>query len=323
MKPRILAAAGAALCLVLPATAAEYTARLSLDVQEGNPKYVAAEEFAKAVSDATNGAVEILVFGNGLLGGEVESAEGMRLGSVQMGIITSSVFASWVPEVQVLDLPFLFRNDEHVAKANPVLSGLFEDEFAEQGFHLMGFSINGARQPMSTFPIEKPEDVVGKKMRVIQSPIHIALWKQVGANPVPIPAAEVYNSMQTGVVDFFDNTATNYLTFKFHEVAPHYTDLRHVYAIGTWVAAKSWWDTLPAEYQAAIDAAAREAQAGVAPRQAVVDEQSLAETVKLGATIHQVTDKEAWRSLMEPVWAQFTPQIPDAQETIDAINAIE
>lgn len=322
MKPFAMFTA-AALCLSLPAAAADFTARLSLDVQEGNPKYIAAEEFAKKVAEGTKGAVEIKVFGNGLLGGEAESAEGMRLGSVQMGIITSSVFASWVPEVQVLDLPFLFRNDEHVVAANAKLTELLRDEFAEQGFQLLGFSINGARQPMSTFPILKPEDVKGKKMRVIQSPIHIALWKQIGANPVAIPAAEVYNSMQTGVVDYFDNTATNYLTFKFYEVAPHYTDLRHIYAIGAWVVSKTWWDSLPAEHQAAISAAAVDAQADVAPRQTKVDEDSLSETVKNGATIHKVADKEAWRSLMKPVWDEFIPLIPDADETIAAINDIE
>ncbi len=202
------------------ATAQDYTARLSLDVQEGNPKYVAADNFAKAVAKATDGAVEFKIFANSLLGGEAESAEGMRLGSIQGGIITSSIFATWIPEVQVLDLPFLFRDDAHAVAANPVLTERLVDKFDDQGFHLLGFSINGARQPMSTFPIDKPADVSGKKMRVIQSPVHIALWEAVGAKPVPIPAAEVYNSMQTGVVDFFDNTATNYLTFKFFEVAP-------------------------------------------------------------------------------------------------------
>jgi tripartite ATP-independent transporter DctP family solute receptor len=323
MKPFAAFTALAALCLTLPAAAADFTARLSLDVQEGNPKYVAAEEFAKQVAEGTNGAVEIKVFGNGLLGGETESAEGMRLGSVQMGIITSSVFASWVPEVQALDLPFLFRDDGHVVAANATLTDLLKDEFAEQGFQLLGFSVNGARQPMSTFPILKPEDVKGKKMRVIQSPVHIALWKQLGANPVAIPAAEVYNSMQTGVVDFFDNTATNYLTFKFHEVAPHYTDLRHIYAIGAWVVSKTWWDSLPAEHQTAISAAAAEAQVGVAPRQAEVDKESLAETVRQGATIHKVDDMEAWRSLAKPVWDEFAAQIPDAEETIAAINGIK
>lgn len=311
------------LALAGGATAQEYTARFSLDVQEGNPKYLAAEAFANAVSEATDGAVQIQLFANGLLGGEVESAEGMRLGSIQGGIITSSVFATWVPEVQVLDLPFLFRDDAHAVDANPVLSERMAEQFEAQGFHLLGFSINGARQPMSTFPITSPEDVKGKKMRVIQSPIHIALWEAAGAAPVPIPAAEVYNSMQTGVVDFFDNTATNYLTFKFFEVAPYYTDLRHVYAMGTWVVAKSWWDSLPAEYQAAITEAATAAQAEVAPMLAEVDAASLAETEAQGATIGVIEDKQPWVDLMEPVWAEFAPEIPGAEATIEAIQAIE
>lgn len=319
----LTAALAASLTFGAAAFAQEFTARLSLDVQEGNPKYVAAENFANAVSEATNGAVKFQLFANGLLGGEVESAEGMRLGSVQAGIITSSVFATWIPEVQVLDLPFLFRDDAHAEAANAVLTERLAPKFEEQGFHLLGFSINGARQPMSTFPIDAPSDVAGKKIRVIQSPIHIALWEAVGARPVPIPASEVYNAMQTGVVDMFDNTATNYLTFRFYEVAPYYTDLRHVYAMGSWVVAKSWWDSLPAEYQQAITKAATDAQAEAGPLLAEVDAASLAETEKLGATLHVVSDKQPWIELMEPVWAQFTPQIPGAEETIAAIKAIE
>jgi TRAP-type transport system periplasmic protein len=327
MKSAFLAGAAAlvisSIAFVLPAGAADFTARLSLDVQEGNPKHVAAEQFAKAVFDGTQGAVEIKVFANGLLGGEAESAEGIRLGSIQMGVITSSVFATWVPDVQVLDLPFLFRDDAHATAANPVLTERLSEQFTAQGFHLLVFSINGARQPMSKFPIQTPDDVRGKKMRVIQSPVHVALWQAVGANPVPIPAAEVYNSMQTGVVDFFDNTATNYLTFRFHEVAPHYTKLSHVYAMGTWVVSDAWWQKLSAEQQAVVTAAAVDAQAAVVGLNQAADEKALAKTVELGATIHDVADKEAWRSLMQPVWAQFTPNIPNADANIKPINAIE
>lgn len=313
----------AAIAFGTPSFSADFDGRFSLDVQEGHPKYLAAEQFAAAVSESTGGAVEIQVFGNSLLGGEAESAEGMRLGSVQGGIITSSVFATWVPEVQVLDLPFLFRDDAHATAANAVLTERLSPAFDAQGFHLLGFSINGARQLMSTFPIETPEDVRGKKMRVIQNPIHIALWQAVGANPVPIPAPEVYNSMQTGVVDFFDNTATNYLTFKFHEVAPHYTNLSHVYAMGAWVLSKPFWDSLPPEHQAAVTEAALAAQSAIGPMQADMDAKALAETVTAGATIHEVADKAPWRALMEPVWAQFTPTIPGADDTIAAINALQ
>lgn len=319
-----IAAVGVAFgALTVAAFAADYTARISLDVPEGHPKYLAAEQFAKAVAEGTNNAVEIKVFGNGLLGGEAESAEGIRLGSVQGGVITSSVFATWIPDVQVLDLPFLFRDDAHAVAANPVLTERLSEQFASQGFHLLGFSINGARQLMSSFPVEKPEDVRGKKMRVIQSPIHAALWQAVGANPVPIPAAEVYNSMQTKVVDLFDNTATNYQALRFYEVAPHYTNLSHVYAMGTWVLAEDFWQKLSAEQQAVISAAATAAQTDLVAVQQAQDQKALSETVAEGATIYQVADKQPWIDLMQPVYDQFAPTIPNAQATIEAIRALQ
>lgn len=317
-----LALTAVALGISMPAVAAT-TARMSLDVQEGNPKHIAATRFADAVSDATKGAVKIRIFPNSLLGAESESAEGIRLGSIQMGIITSSVFTTWVPQVQVLDLPFLFRDDQHAVAANAVLTKALSESFREKGFHLLGFSVNGARQLMSKDPIVTPTDAAGKKMRVIQSPIHVALWKAVGANPVPIPAPEVYNAMQTGVVDFFDNTATNYLTFRFYEVAPHYTKLSHIYAMGAWVVSEPWWQKLTADQQAAIEKAAHDAQADIVPLQAKQDEEALAKTVAQGATIHEVKDKAAWRELMKPVWAEFTPKIPGSDTLIPAIEAVK
>jgi tripartite ATP-independent transporter DctP family solute receptor len=309
--------------LTLPTVAAEFTARWSLDVPEGHPKYQAAEQFARAVAEGTGNAVEIKVFGNGLLGGEAESAEGIRLGSVQGGTITSSVFATWVPDVQVLDLPFLFRDDAHAVAANGLLTKRLSEQFVTHGFHLLGFSVNGARQLMSSFPVEKPEDLHGKKMRVIQSPIHVALWEAVGVNPVAIPAAEVYNSMQTRVVDLFDNTATNYQALRFYEVAPHYTNLSHVYAMGTWVLAETFWQKLPAEYQEVITAAALKAQSDLVSVQQAQDQKALAETVAAGSTIHEVADKQVWIELMQPVYDQFAPTIPNAVDTIKAVKAIQ
>ena len=316
-----VAIVGLSLCFGGAAHAAKYTAKLSIDVQKGNPKEVVASQFADKVRQATNGEVDIQVFPNSVLGGEKESADGIRLGSIQMGILTSSVLASWVPELQILDLPFLIRDDAHAVAANKPLTSAFSKGFEAQGFRLLGFSINGARELMSRFPIEKPEDVKGKKMRVLQSPIHIALWKTVGANPVPIPAPEVYNALQTGVVDFFDNTATNYLSFKFFEVAPHYTKLDHIYAMGTWVVADAWWKTLPENYQKIVADAANEAQAAIPALNQKSDEAALAETQKRGAKIFVVKDKGVWRDLMKPVWAEFSAKIPKAQELIAIVDA--
>lgn len=309
--------------LTLPATnafAAKFTAKLSLDVQKGNPKEVAAEDFAKAVRERTNGNVNIKIYPNSLLGGEAEAAQGIRLGSIQMGVITSSVLASWIPQVQVLDLPFLVTSDAQAAAISGPLTKKLQGKFEAQGFHLLGFSVNGGRNLMSTFPITKPADVKGKKMRVIQSPLFVATWKAVGANPVPIPAPEIYNALQTGVVDYFDNTASNYLTFKFYEVAPYYTKIDYIYAFGTWVVAENWWKKLPDNYKTIITEEAEKAQKEIPALNAKADSAALAETAKKGAKISAIKDKAPWIALMEPVQKAFAAKIPGSQALIDAVK---
>ena len=313
----------AASAFAVSAYAAEVTkGKFSTDVQPGHPKAVSFEKFAGLVKERTDGRVDIAVFPSSQLGGEMETADGMRLGSVEMGSITTSVLASWVPEVQIIDLPFLFRDDDHAVKATAWLAERLAAKFEAQGFQLLAFTINGARQPMSTFPIRTPEDVVGKKMRVIQSPLHIALWKEMGANPVPIPAPEIYTSLQTGVVDFFDNTPTNYLSFKFYEVAPFYTNLSHIYAVGAWVASESWFNKLSEADQKTVIDTAREIVPEIHQLLAEQDKVSLAKTQEMGATIIAVDDKAPWQGKMAPIWEEYGEKIPDGAEMIKAISAM-
>lgn len=301
------------------ASAQDYTARLSLDVPENNPKYAAAEIFAEAVSEKTDGAVEIELFPNSLLGGEVESAEGIRLGSVQAGIITSSVLAQWVPAVQVLDLPFIFSGDQHAIDMNGPVTEALQDDFAEAGFHLLGFTPNGARAVISKEPVRAPEDVDGKKMRVIQSDLHVDLWEQAGASPTPIPHPEIYNSMQTGVVDLFDNTASNYYSESWYEVAPYYTKLNHIYAIGSWVFSETWWQSLPEEHRTAIEEAAAEAQEQQPALQREQDQAALAQTEEAGSTIITDVDRDVWVEKMKPVRETYAGEIPGAEELLEII----
>ena len=302
--------------------AAKFVGRMSIEVPEGNPKQIAMERFAKLVAERTNGEVEIKVFPNSQLGGELETAEGIRIGSIQLGAVTSSVLANWVPEVQVLDLPFIFRNEEHALKANALLTERLGTKFEAQGFHLLGFSVNGARELISTFPIEKPEDVKGKKMRVIQSPIHIDMWKAVGANPVPIPAPEIYTSLQNKVVDYFDNTTTNYYTFRFYEVAKNFTKLDHIFAMATWIVDAKWFARLPKAHQDAIEKSAAEIQPLIPELLAKTDDAALAKTVEAGAKVFVVKDKAPWQKLMAPIWDQYSAKIPDGKALIAAIGAL-
>ena len=291
-------------------------AKFNIDVPADQPKAVGFMNFAEAVKEKTEGRVDITVFPSSQLGGESETAEGIRLDSIQMGSITTSVLTSWVPELQILDMPFLFTSDEKADEGIAWLKDYLADKFEAQGFHLIGFSINGARNPMSTFPIRTPEDVAGKKMRVIESPIHVALWKAVGANPTSIPANEIYTSLQTKVVDYFDNTPTNYYRMKFCEVAPYYTQLNHIYAIAAWVCSSSWYNGLSEGDQQIISEEAAKTIPWIEEQLRAQDVEALEAAAAEGATIITDVDIDSWVARMNPVWAEFTPSIPNSEEML-------
>jgi len=308
---------------VSPHARAEMKPKFHSSSSVKHPSFVGLKRFAAAVKAGSGGAINIQLFPNMQLGGELEAAQGIKLGSIQAGMITSSVFGGWVSEVQLIDLPFLFRSNDHALTSSAVLTKRLAPKFRAQGFELLGFTLSGVRHPIGTFPIRTPDDVKGKKMRVIQSPLHIAIWKSLGANPTPIPAPEIYNALQTGVVDFFDFTKTYYLQFKFHEVAKYFTDLGHIYAFNAWVANGQWWKGLTPKQQALVrTAVARESRL---IHRAIIagEDKALAKTVLTGTKIFTVKDKEPWRKRMAPIWGKFFARVPDAKPIVDAVLAVK
>jgi TRAP-type C4-dicarboxylate transport system substrate-binding protein len=167
--------------------------------------------------------------------------------------------------------------------------------------------------------VKTPEDVRGKKMRTLQSPLHLEIWRSVGANPTPIPHPEVYNALQTKVVDLADNTKTNYLNSKWYEVAPYFTVLGHVYAIGGVFVPERWWQRLSPEHRQVIQASFEE----LIPMQHHLvqydDEVNLQKAVKLGAKVNIVDDKAAWQKAMTPIWESWAAKTPGGKELVQAV----
>ena len=123
----------------------------------------------------------------------------------------------------------------------------------------------------------------------------------------------------TGVVDLFDNTASNYYSESWYEVAPYYTKLNHIYAIGSWVFSEEWWQSLPEEHQTAIEEAAAEAQAQQPELQAEQDAQALAQTEEAGSTIISDIDRDVWIEKLKPVREEYAAKIPGAEELLEII----
>ena len=321
----LVSALSATLALALLGAASSASAQAKLTCKFGVlgtaefPGTIGMQLMVDKVNAASKGELEMQLFPNSQLGGEKEMAEGMRLGSVCGAPINVSVLSVWVPEGQLFDMPFLFRDDEH---AYHVLAGAVGKQLAAKyephGFKVVGFLVNGTRHPMSKTPILTPDDVKGKKFRVIQSPLHIELWKMLGANPTPIAFPEIYNSMQTGVVDAMDNAKTTYWASKFYEVAPHVTDLGHIYSISAVAFSSTFWKRLTPAQQTLVQTATME---GIKLQDRLIaegDEEAMKKAVAAGTKYHKV-DKGPWQKAMMPIYTTWASKV-GGMEMIKAVQ---
>ena len=318
----IAAVLGAAL-LAHPALAARYIAKITSIAQTDHPSVVGLNKIAALVSERTHGEVDLRIFANGQLGGETESLEGTKLGSIQGGLITNSLFTQWVPEFEVIDLPFIFRDNDHAEKSCAFFESALAPKLVANGFTALGCFNFGGRDLISTFPITKLADIHGRKMRVIQSPAHVRMWQLAGANPTPIAALEVYSALQTRVVDFLDNPATNYLLLKWYEVAPHFTRLGHVVSLQFLTFSTEWLAKLPKEDLASLQSSIDEVIPGIYSAMAAADVENLAKAAQLGATVHEITDRPAWQTAMHPLWDEFIKKSANGAIIIAKVAAVQ
>ena len=280
------------------------------------------DRFAEHVNAEMPDRWDFNVVTDGALGGEKETTEGVRLGSIQGALSTVANLTTWVPEGAVFDMPFVFRDQEHI---NKVVKGPIGEEFksryAEAGFKVLGFITYGARHVIAKEPIREPADVDGKKMRVLQSPLHIELWRSLGANPTPVPITEAYNALETGVVDYMDMTMSGYYALKLHEVVPHFSRTAHIYALGVMYVGMPFWDGLTDEEKEVFQSAADKAIPYFNRLAAAEQESSLQKAVDEGATVVEV-DRSVWRKAMEPFWKSYADKVGGI-ERIREIAAVE
>ncbi|HEV2575068.1 MAG TPA: TRAP transporter substrate-binding protein [Beijerinckiaceae bacterium] len=256
---------------------------------------------------------------SGALGGEKEVAEGVRLGSVQASLSTVSSLTGWVPELQILDLPFLFRDADHVRKVVSGDTGAgLKDKLAAQQFVVGDFINYGARHLLTKEPVTRPDQLKGKKIRVIQSPLHTKLWSAFGTIPVGIPITETYNALATGVADAMDLTKSAYAGFKLYEVVPNMTETGHIWASGVIYYARGFWNQLDADEKAALSEASREG--ALYFNQLIVEDETASVQTALakGGKLLKPEAFEDWQKGAQGVWQDFAGIVGGA----DKINAV-
>jgi len=313
-----------ALCAVLFATPALAAERLTVTSQygPGKPQTLYWEHFARLVEEARPGAYEFTIVTGGALGGEKEEAEAVRLGSITGTLSTVANLTTWVPLGAVLDLPFVFGDEAHIMRTlDGPLGETLKAAYRAEGFEVPAFIIFGARHVLADEPIVVPADIAGHTMRVLQSDLHIELWRSLGAEPTALPITEAYGALANGVVDAMDMTKSGFEALKLYEVAPVLSETAHIWAIGVVYFNAAFWDGLSEADRALFHEAAAASAAYFNETAAAEQAEALARTVAAGAERIAV-DQAPWRAALGSFARDYARDLEDPR-ALDAIGDIE
>lgn len=259
-RRRLVAATGAAaLAAALPARAAEpVKLRLAHSGQEAETQHRAALEFARLVKERSKGEVLVQVYAASALGNDHSAIAGMRGGTIDLVLSGNPYYSGIVPRLNVLDLPYLFDDAAHAYKVldGAVGQGLL-DEMGAHGMKGLAFlevgfrNLTNARRPVRT-----PDDVKGLKLRTTPNPAHLQAFRLLGANPQPMPVAEVYPALESKAIDGQENSVSIIRNAKFNEVQKYLSLTRHAYTAEPLVMNRKRFDALtPAQQQGLVEAA--------------------------------------------------------------------
>jgi len=285
------------------------------------PTVMTVKKIGEIVSQKTNGKYNIKVFGNSSLGSEKDTVEQVKIGALDMVRVNTAAFHGIIPESMVPSFPFIFRDIGHFRKT---MNGPQGDQilaaFEKQGFIGLVLWESGARSIYAKKPVRTLADIKGMKIRVQQSDLWVSLVQAMGANPTPIPMAEVYTALKTGLVDAAENNYPSYETAKHFEAAPIYSETQHVMAPEVLVFSKKVWDTLSKEEQKIIRDAAKETVPYYIDLWTKKEQASKDITVKAGATYITDVNKAEFVAVMKPVWDKFSPT-PELKKLVqDIVN---
>lgn len=225
-----------------------YTLQAGHSLPDSHPYHISFLEMAENVAERTDGRVNIEVFPNSEIGAEYELTEGMTLGTVDLVVSSTAPVTNFVPELAVLDLPFLFNDrDTAVDILNSEIGDEMLDKMEEKGIVGLSWAENGFRHiTNSKHPIEKPEDLKGLKIRTQENDIHLAAFEELGALATPMAWTEALTALQQGTLDAQENPLIVADQFSLYESKQKYMTLTgHVYSVAIFMMSKETYDKLP------------------------------------------------------------------------------
>jgi len=266
-------------------------------------------KFKEIVEKETNNKIQIRIYPSTQLGNERDLIEGMQLGTVQITPTANAPLSSWVPELMVFDLPYIFRDAEHAKK---VLNGPIGKELASKteqfGIKILAFWTAGTRNIFTKKPINSPADLQGLKIRVMENPIHIETFNLFGAQATPMASGEVFTALQQGVIDGAENDPNSFYTFGYWQITKFYSMTQHVYGPAPFMISKKFFDNLSEEYKIIIQNAAITARDYQLKTAKEITNQSLEKLAERGVIIIY-PELDEFKNIAKNIYKNFEDKI--------------
>jgi tripartite ATP-independent transporter DctP family solute receptor len=296
-----------------PALAQQKIVLKATDVHPlGYPTVEAVVQMGKKLEAATNGRLSIQMFPSMQLGGEKEMIEQAQVGALAIARISVGPMGPIVPEMNVFNLPFMFRDDAHMEK---VIDGPIGDELlkklSESKANLIGLCwMNAGTRNVynSKKPIQTVNDLKGLKIRMMGNPVFVDTMNSLGGNGVAMGFDQLISAMQTGVVDGAENNYPSYESGQHYRYAKYYSKTGHLMIPEILIFSKKIWDELSKEDQALILKVAREAQQEERKLWYDREKESLKKMAEAGAIVNDVADKKEFQAAVKPVWDKYGAQ---------------
>ena len=295
------------------------------DVQPvGYPTVAAVESMGKKLAEATQGRLSIQTYPSAQLGAEKETIEQTQIGAIQMLRVSAGAVGPIVDDINVVNMPFLFKN---VAQSWKMMDGdigqeLLDKITASPNANLVGlcWMDSGARSFYNTkHPIKSTADVKGLKLRVIGNPIFIDMVNALGGNGIAMGYDQVFSSLQTGVIDGAENNPPSYVFSNHYTAAKYYSLTEHLVIPEILCFSKRSWTALSADDQALVKKFAREAQLEERELWKKYETTAMEKAKAAGCEIVEVADKKPFQDAVKPVWDKYGPKYQAMIQRIQAI----
>lgn len=254
------------------------------------------------IEEYTNGAVDFQVYTNATLGSEREIVEGVSLGTIEVGVVSTGPLPNFVPDFMVLDLPYLVTDK---SKAFEILDSevgeMMLGKLEKVGIKGLSFWDNGFRYITSTFPVVHPEDVSGMKIRTMENEVHMATFEALGATPTPMAISEFLTAVRQGTVDGHENVMVSIWMNKVYEVNPYVALSEHFFSAAPFLVNLDFYNSLPDDIREAFDRAEAETREWEREYCVTLDQNLIEEMKGLGVTFTEI-DKAEWKEATKSVY---------------------